>query len=105
VTRANTQMRRPSRQGQSRDAPPRPPARILRTECLLIRAARPALARHPLDARGATRVFLATDERNERSRRLAERTGFEHEGTLRQDRLDLQGRLRDTRVYAIVRPA
>ena len=64
-----------------------------------------ALARHALDALGATRVFLTTDERNERSRRLAERAGFEHEGTLRQDRLDLQGRLRNTRVYAIVRPA
>jgi hypothetical protein len=44
-------------------------------------------------------------QRNERSRRLAERAGFEYEGTLRQDRPDLQGRLRSTRVYAIVRPS
>jgi RimJ/RimL family protein N-acetyltransferase len=62
-----------------------------------------ALARHAIDALGARRVFLTTDERNLRSRALAERAGFEHEGTLRQDRLDLQGRLRNTRVYAMVR--
>ena len=63
-----------------------------------------ALARHAIDVLGANRVFLTTDERNARSRRLAERAGFECEGTLRQDRLDIQGRLRNTRVYAIVRP-
>ena len=63
-----------------------------------------ALARHAIDVLGANRVFLTTDERNARSRRLAERAGFEYEGTLRQDRLDIQGRLRNTRVYAIVRP-
>jgi len=62
-----------------------------------------ALARHAIDALGAHRVFLTTDERNLRSRALAERAGFDYEGTLRQDRLDLQGRLRNTRVYAIVR--
>ena len=62
-----------------------------------------ALARHAVDALGANRVFLTTDERNARSRALAERAGFEYEGTLRQDRADLQGRLRNTRVYAIVR--
>jgi RimJ/RimL family protein N-acetyltransferase len=31
---------------------------------------------------------------------LAERAGFVLEGTLRRDRLDLQGQLRNTRVYA-----
>ena len=62
-----------------------------------------ALARHAIEMLGANRVFLTTDERNLRSRALAERAGFEYEGTLRQDRLDLQGRLRNTRVYAIVR--
>jgi len=61
-----------------------------------------ALARHAIEGLGASRVFLTTDERNLRSRRLAERAGFEHEGTLRNDRLDLHGRLRNTRVYAIV---
>ena len=53
-------------------------------------------------ALGAHRVFLTTDERNLRSRRLAERAGFELEGTLRRDRFDLEGRLRNTRGYAIV---
>ena len=62
-----------------------------------------ALARHAIDVLGANRVFLTTDERNVRSRRVAERAGFEYEGTLRKDRLDLEGRLRNTRVYAIVR--
>ena len=62
-----------------------------------------ALARHAIEVLGANRVFLTTDERNLRSRALAERAGFEHEGTLRRDRLDLEGRLRNTRVYAIVR--
>ena len=47
-------------------------------------------------------LFRSTDERNLRSRRLAERAGFELEGTLRRDRLDLEGKLRNTRVYAIV---
>ena len=64
-----------------------------------------ALARHAIEALGAHRVFLTTDERNLRSRRLAERAGFEIEGTLRNDRLDLEGRLRNTRVYAIVSSA
>lgn len=63
-----------------------------------------ALARYAMDTLGANRVFLTTDERNVRSQRLAERAGFELEGTLRRDRLDLDGRLRNTRVYAIVRP-
>ncbi len=62
-----------------------------------------ALARHAMDTLGANRVFLTTDERNLRSQRLAERAGFEFEGTLRRDRLDLEGKLRNTRVYAIVR--
>ena len=61
-----------------------------------------ALARHAVEVLGANRVFLTTDERNLRSRLLAERAGFEYEGTLRKDRLDLEGRLRNTRVYAIV---
>jgi RimJ/RimL family protein N-acetyltransferase len=62
-----------------------------------------ALARHAIEVLGANRVFLTTDERNVRSRRVAERAGFDYEGTLRKDRLDLEGRLRNTRVYAIVR--
>ncbi|MBG6080613.1 GNAT family N-acetyltransferase [Rubrivivax gelatinosus] len=59
-----------------------------------------ALAEHALGELGANRVFLTCDERNLRSWKLAERAGFRHEGTLVNERLDLQGRLRTTRVYA-----
>lgn len=59
-----------------------------------------ALAEHALGTLRASRVFLTTDARNERSWRLAERAGFELEGTLRNERLDPSGRLRDTRVYS-----
>ncbi|WP_338845448.1 GNAT family protein [Massilia sp. W12] len=61
-----------------------------------------ALSDHALQAMGANRVFLTTDEKNEASWRLAERAGFTLEGVLRLDRLDIQGRLRNTRVYARV---
>jgi RimJ/RimL family protein N-acetyltransferase len=59
-----------------------------------------ALAEHALDVLRANRVHLTTDDRNVASWRLAERAGFVFEGKLRNERLDLQGRLRDTRVYA-----
>jgi RimJ/RimL family protein N-acetyltransferase len=59
-----------------------------------------ALTDHALLSLKATRVSLTTDERNAASWRLAERAGFELEGTLRNERLDLAGGLRSTRVYA-----
>ena len=43
------------------------------------------------------------DDRNERSRRIAERLGYVLEGTLKNDARDVQGNLRDTRVYAKIR--
>jgi RimJ/RimL family protein N-acetyltransferase len=58
------------------------------------------LAEYALTTLGAARVFLTTDDNNVRSWRLAERAGFQHEGTLRNDRLDLAGKLRNTRIYA-----
>ncbi|HEY9023042.1 MAG TPA: GNAT family protein [Burkholderiaceae bacterium] len=61
-----------------------------------------ALAEHALHELGASRVFLTVDDRNVASWRLAERAGFQLEGVLRNERLDLEGRLRDTRVYARV---
>ena len=61
-----------------------------------------ALADHALIELGATRVYLTTDERNRASWRLAERAGFELEGVLRNERRDLSGALRNTRVYARV---
>jgi RimJ/RimL family protein N-acetyltransferase len=63
-----------------------------------------ALVVHTLTIMGANRVFLTTDERNERSWRLAEKIGFQLEGTLRKDRLNLDGVPRNTRVYARIRP-
>jgi RimJ/RimL family protein N-acetyltransferase len=61
-----------------------------------------ALADHALDLLGATRVFLTTDDRNTASWKLAERSGFQLEGILRNERRDLAGCLRDTRVYSRV---
>lgn len=48
---------------------------------------------------GANRVEIRCDARNTRSRAVAERAGFELEGILRRDALDVQGALRDTCVY------
>ncbi len=61
-----------------------------------------ALAQYAIENLGANRVFLTTDEKNLASWRLAERVGFALEGTLRQDRKNLQGNLRNTRVYSII---
>jgi RimJ/RimL family protein N-acetyltransferase len=63
-----------------------------------------ALADHALGELRASRVFLTTDDRNVASWRLAERAGFAFEGLLRNERLDLEGRLRDTRMYARIGP-
>lgn len=62
-----------------------------------------ALTEYALQQLGASRVFLTTDELNRASWRLAERAGFQLEGTLRHDRLNIQGQLRNTRVYSRVR--
>ncbi len=62
-----------------------------------------ALADHALHTLAATRVFLTTDDKNTASWKLAERAGFQLEGTLRNERRDLTGGMRDTRVYARVR--
>jgi len=61
-----------------------------------------ALADHALDSLAATRVFLTTDDKNVASWKLAERAGFELEGILRNERRNLAGGLRDTRVYSRV---
>jgi RimJ/RimL family protein N-acetyltransferase len=63
-----------------------------------------ALADFTLDTLEANRVFLTVDDANERSWRLAERAGFHLEGTLRNERVDLHGRVRDTRYYARIPP-
>jgi RimJ/RimL family protein N-acetyltransferase len=61
-----------------------------------------ALADHALENLGANRVFLTTDDRNSASWKVAERAGFTLEGILRNERLNVTGGLRDTRVYARV---
>ncbi len=50
---------------------------------------------------GARRVEIRCDEENVKSRSVAERAGFIHEGTLRQDSLSADGNnLRNTCIYA-----
>lgn len=59
-----------------------------------------ALTNHAIDTLHAARVFLTTDDLNVPSWKLAERAGFELEGILRNDRKNLSGKLRNTRVYS-----
>ena len=61
-----------------------------------------ALSDYTLQHLQANRVWLAMDARNTRSAAVAERAGFLREGTLRNERLDVRGRLRDTTVYSRV---
>lgn len=51
----------------------------------------------------AERVEIRMDDKNERSWRVAERAGFTLEGILRKDARTVDGKLRDTRVYALIR--
>jgi len=52
---------------------------------------------------GARRVWCGADENNERSWQIAQRLGFEHEGTLKSERCDPDGTRRTMRVYATTR--
>jgi len=52
---------------------------------------------------GARRVWCLCDEENARSWRVAERLGFEHEGTMKSERSDPDGSRRSMRVYATTR--
>lgn len=61
-----------------------------------------ALVNYAVTELKASRIFLTTDERNESSWKFAEQAGFEYEGTLRNDRYDLEGNLRNTKVYSVV---
>jgi len=51
----------------------------------------------------ANRVEITCDGKNARSRRVAERAGFELEGVLRNEARDPGGELRDTLVFAKIR--
>jgi RimJ/RimL family protein N-acetyltransferase len=59
-----------------------------------------ALSDYALTELRANRVYLTTDDANQASWRLAERAGFALEGKLRNERFNLSGQLRTTRVYA-----
>lgn len=56
--------------------------------------------RHAFETLGALRVWLQTDERNERSRRAIERLGAGAEGVRRRDRILHDGTVRSSAVYA-----
>ena len=51
---------------------------------------------------GARRVEVRIDERNAKSRRVAERLGFEIEGRLRRDSLAPDGSARNTLIYSLI---
>jgi RimJ/RimL family protein N-acetyltransferase len=65
-----------------------------------MREAVAALVHYAFTHVGAVRVELITDEANTASRRVAERCGFELEGTLRDERRAPDGSLRHTCIYA-----
>lgn len=63
-----------------------------------------AITAFAFDVLAARRVEIRMDDRNERSWRVAQRCGFDLEGILRNSSRRVAGQLRDTRVYAKVRP-
>lgn len=58
--------------------------------------------RHAFEELGALRVWLKTDERNERSQRAIERIGATLEGRIRNERIVKDGRVRDARYYSFI---
>ena len=61
-----------------------------------------AIANFAFGALRARRVEALCDDANERSWKVCERLGFTLEGTLRNERVDPNGTLRHTRIYAKV---
>jgi hypothetical protein len=62
-----------------------------------------AIVNFAFEKLGARRVEIFSDDANVRSCRVCERLGFNLEGTLRHERIDPNGVLRSTRVYAKIR--
>lgn len=61
------------------------------------------LTRFAFDRLQANRVEIYVDPRNVRSARVPERLGFVLEGTLRRVRPDVDGRLADRQMFALIR--
>ncbi|MFN2519690.1 MAG: GNAT family N-acetyltransferase [Candidatus Limnocylindria bacterium] len=59
------------------------------------------LLRHAFEELGAIRVWLQTDEKNDRSRRAIERLGAIQEAVLRKERILWNGRIRTSVVFGI----
>jgi RimJ/RimL family protein N-acetyltransferase len=59
------------------------------------------IATFAFETLGARRVEIKVDEKNVRSWNVPEKLGFKHEGTIKNDALDCQGNLRNTRIYGI----
>jgi RimJ/RimL family protein N-acetyltransferase len=53
-----------------------------------------------IDTLGAKRVEIRCDPRNHKSARVAERAGFRHEATLRNNDLGADGTVRDTLIFS-----
>ncbi len=68
-----------------------------------MREAVAVMTRLAFDTLGANRVMIRCDARNERSRRVAEGCGFVFEGCHRRDSLAVDGTLRDTRFFSLIR--
>lgn len=61
-----------------------------------------AISRFAFEELGARRIEIRCDARNERSARVAQRAGYELEGRFRNHRIDTQGQLQDSLVFALV---
>ena len=59
------------------------------------------LTRYAFEDLDAKRVWLDIDDRNEGSKAIAERLGFEWEATIKSDSRNNAGELRDVRIYAM----
>lgn len=62
-----------------------------------------AITNYAVQELQANRIEIRCDSRNSQSARIAERSGFTLEGILRGDKCDVNGKLRDTMIFAKVR--
>lgn len=62
-----------------------------------------AITKYAIQELQANRIEIRCDSRNVQSARIAERSGFTLEGTLRNDKYDVTGTLRHTMIFAKVR--